>query len=44
MPKELNSGDWPWRHVKVDYEAAAEEAKVDYIEFDWDGVTYLIRG
>jgi hypothetical protein len=43
MPKELNSGDWPWRHVTVDYEAAAEEAKADYIECDFDGVTYLIR-
>jgi hypothetical protein len=44
MPKELNSGEWPWRHVTVDYEAAAEEAKADYIDCDFDGVTYLIRG
>jgi hypothetical protein len=44
MPKELNSGEWPWRHVTVDYEAAAEEAKADYIECDFDGETYLIRG
>jgi hypothetical protein len=43
MPKELNSGDWPWRHVTVDYEGAAEEAKSDYAEVDWDGVTYYIR-
>jgi hypothetical protein len=44
MPKELNSGEWPWRHVTVDYEEAAEEAKADYIDCDFDGVTYLIRG
>ena len=43
LPKELNSGDWPWRHVKIDYEAAAEEAKTDYMEVDFDGVTFLIR-
>jgi len=43
MPKELNSGDWPWRHITVDYEAAAEEAKADYMEADFDGVAYLIR-
>ena len=44
MPKELNSGEWPWRHVTVDYAAASEEAKADYIECDFDGVAYLIRG
>ncbi len=43
MPKELNSGEWPWRHVTVDYEAAAAEAQADYTEIDFDGVTYFIR-
>lgn len=43
MPKELKSGDWPWRHVKVDYKAAADEAEVDYISVYFDGVEYLIR-
>lgn len=43
LPKELNSGNWPWRHVKIDYEAAANEAKTDYMEVDFDGVTFLIR-
>jgi hypothetical protein len=43
MPKEINSGDWPWRHMKIDYEAAAQEAKADYEEIDFDGTTYLIR-
>lgn len=43
MPKEVNSGDWPWRHITIDYEAAANEAKTDYMEVDFDGVTFLIR-
>ena len=43
MPKEINSGEWPWRHVTIDYEAAAEEAKQDYMEVDFNGNTFLIR-
>lgn len=43
LPKELTSGDWPYRHITVDYEAAANELKSDYMELDFDGVTYLIR-
>lgn len=43
LPKEMTSGEWPWRHIKIDYEAAAEEAKVDYAEVDFSGVTYFIR-
>lgn len=43
MPKEINSGDWPYRHITIDYAAAAEEAKVDYSEVTFDGVIFLIR-
>lgn len=43
MPEALNSGNWPWRHLEMDWEAAAEEAKSDYLEVDFSGVTYLIR-
>lgn len=43
MPKEINSGDWPWRHITIDYEAAAEEAKQDYFSLDFYGETYWIR-
>ena len=43
LPKEFNSGAWPWRHMTLDYEAAADEAKDDYTRVDFDGVTYLIR-
>lgn len=44
MPKEMHSGNWPWRHMTMDYEAAADEAKQDYFGVDFDGVTYYIRG
>jgi hypothetical protein len=43
LPKELESGNWPWSHITIDYEAAAEEAKQDYTTVDFDGVEYLIR-
>lgn len=42
MPKEFGSRDWPWRHIKIDYAGAADEAMSDYIEVDFDGVAYLI--
>ena len=44
LPKGFNSGDWPWRHMTLDYEAAADEAKQDYIDVTFDGQTYYIRG
>lgn len=43
MPKEINSGVWPWRHMTIDYEAAAEEAKQDYMEVTLSGNTFFIR-
>ncbi|KAF1042230.1 MAG: hypothetical protein GAK35_02844 [Herbaspirillum frisingense] len=43
MPKAMNSGEWPYRHLTMDYEAAAEEAEQDYVEFDFGGQEYLIR-
>ena len=44
LPKEFNSGDWPWCHMTIDYEAAADEAKQDYREVTLDGQTNYIRG
>lgn len=43
MPKDLNSGRWPFCHMKIDYEAAAEHLEQDYMSVDFDGVEYLIR-
>jgi hypothetical protein len=43
MPKEFNSGEWPWRHMSIDYEAAAREAQSDYFDVSFGGVTYWIR-
>lgn len=33
--------NWPNNHI--DWEAAADELRIDYTEVDFDGVTYLIR-
>lgn len=44
IPIEINSGQWPWRHMSMDYEAAAADAQSDYIDADFNGVTYFIRG
>lgn len=43
LPKGFDSSAWPWRHMTMDWESAAEEAKVDYTEIDFDGVTYYVR-
>lgn len=43
FPKELDKGEWPWRHLHMDWEAAAEDAKQDYMEVDFDGQPYYIR-
>lgn len=43
LPKQINSGEWPYRHFTLDYEAAAEEAKQDYTCTDIDGETYYFR-
>ena len=40
LPK---SSAWPYRHLTLDLEAAADEARQDYIEVDLDGETYLVR-
>lgn len=44
VPAEFSSGKWPWTHMNLDYEAAAEELKSDYIEIDVGGNIYYIRG
>ena len=36
--------EWPYRHIKLNYEAAAQEARSDYSEVELFGQTYLIRG
>ena len=43
MPKEMHSEKWPFRHMKIDYEAAAREFESVYASVDFDGVEYLIR-
>lgn len=41
--KHFNMDKWPWSHMKMDWESCAEEAKQDYVEIDFDGVTYYLR-
>ena len=43
MPGEKQQSSWPYRHMKMDYEAAAEEAKQDYTEGTFGGYTYYVR-
>jgi hypothetical protein len=43
MPKEFESGKWPWNHMEMDWDGAAEEALSDYFEINVDGSTYYIR-
>lgn len=38
------SDRWPYRHIKVDYEAAAEEAKADYVEVTYCDMVFWMRG
>jgi predicted nuclease with TOPRIM domain len=44
LPKEIEEGCWPWNHMEMDWEGAAEEAKSDYFDIEVDGNTYWIRG
>lgn len=41
--KKILSGDWPYRHMTINWEAAADEARYDYIEVEINGNTYLIH-
>jgi hypothetical protein len=43
MPSEFTDGKWPWTHMSMNWEEAADEAKADYNEICVDGETYLIR-
>jgi len=44
MPKEFTDGKWPWNHMNMDWESAADEAKADYLTVEANGETYYIRG
>jgi hypothetical protein len=43
MSEELNEGKWPFNHMKMDWDAAAEELKGDYTTIEAAGETYYIR-
>lgn len=43
FPKEFQSGQWPFNHMKIDWESAAEELQSDYFDISVGGETYFIR-
>lgn len=43
LPKPAKSDAWPYRYLVMDYDAAANDAKVDYTPVDFGGVTYWVR-
>ena len=43
LPAELTSGEWPYRHITINYEAAAEEARADYAELTFRGRNFYIQ-
>ena len=43
LPSKGQQNQWPYRHMKMDYEAAAEELKTDYTEVTFGGHTYYVR-
>ena len=43
LPKELTSGEWPYRHMTINYGAAAEEARADYAELTFRGRNFYIQ-
>ena len=44
VSKALASSDWPMTCLKMDYEQAARDLKVDYMPVEFNGSTYWIRG
>ena len=40
-PRDGAMAQWPFTHI--DWEAAADELKMDYSEVEFEGVTYYIR-
>ena len=42
LPAELTSGEWPYRHITINYGAAAEEARADYAELTFRGRNFYI--
>ena len=43
MPEDFDNGSWPWCHLNMNWESAAKDAEMDYMEVEYDGVPFLIR-
>ncbi len=42
-PKGMDGGKWPFCHMTLDWDAAAEALKADYTSLEFDGVAYWGR-
>lgn len=43
VPKEMASGEWPWRHLEMDWSGAADEVKADYTTVEFNGTDFYVR-
>ena len=43
VPDHMMTGEWPWSHMEMDWDSAAEEAKMDYSSVDIAGTTFYVR-
>ena len=44
IPGKNDNNRWPYNHITIDYESAAEELKQDYTTVGVGGATWYIRG
>jgi hypothetical protein len=42
FPSEFTDGKWPYNHMEMDWDGAADEAKADYTTIEAGGETYYI--
>lgn len=43
VPEEMDFNKWPWCHLQMDWEAAAEALQVDYSNVEVEDETYWVR-
>ena len=43
-PKDFDMNSWPWCHMEMNYEAAADSLRSDYTNIDAGGETYYVDG
>lgn len=43
LPSDLETSQWPYNHIKINWEAAAAELKQDYMDVQYKGHRYWIH-